>query len=127
MPTALNSKFRYVEMTAGNYNPSGIYEHGSISSDREVRGTLQSASFKEQIPAITGTRNTGNIEIYSSEQLKCRTRGGNDGGYVKFGSLIFQLISEQFYPFFKSISHWKYVAEMVPDEELPQPVKEAFA
>lgn len=127
MPTVLNSKFRYVELTDGVHNTSGIYSHGGITADREVRGTLQSASYKEQIPAITGSRNTGNIDVYSSEQLKCRTRGGNDGGYVKFGSFIFQLISEQYYPFFKSISHWKYVAERVPDDELPEEVKEAFA
>lgn len=127
MPTILNSNFRYVELSNGEYGNDGLYLHGPEMTERQVRGTLQSASFKEMNAAITGSRNTGNIEVYSSEQLKCRTMGGNDGGYVKFGAKVYQLISEQLYPFFRTISHWKYIAEMVPDNELPREVREAFA
>lgn len=127
MATVFKSEFKYVELSVGDYNSSGIYQHGGVSSIRNIHGTLQSATFKEMNPAITGSRNTGNIEVYSSEELKCRTMGGNDGGYVKFGSKVYQLISEQMYPYFKSIGHWKYVAEMVPANELPQVVTEAFA
>ena len=65
-------------------------------------------------------------DVYPSEQLKCRTRGGNDGGYVKHGSFIYQLVSEQYYPHLKNIDHWKYVGEMVPEEELPEEIQEAF-
>ena len=128
MATLFNKSFRYVELKTGAYDESGNYGHGDeISVDKTVRGTIQSATYKDQIPAVTGSRNTGNVDIYSSEQLTCRTHGGNDGGYVCFGGKVYQLISEQYYPHLRGIEHWKYVAEMVPAEELPQLVKEAFA
>ena len=126
MATLFNKQFRYVELSAGAYNASGVYEHGAVVVDKMVHGTVQSATYKEQIPAVTGSRNTGNVDVYSSEALKCRTRGGNDGGYVKHGSYIFQLVSEQYYPHLKNIDHWKYVGEMVPEDELPEAIKEAF-
>ena len=126
MATLFNKKFRYIELADGSY-VDGDYVHGSVSSDRMVRGTVQSATYKEQIPAVTGSRNTGNVDVYSSEALKCRTSGGNDGGYVKHGSHIYQLVSEQYYPHLRGIEHWKYVGEMVPSNELPQAVAEAFA
>lgn len=126
MATLFNKEFRYVELSAGAYNASGVYVHGAVVVDKMVHGTVQSATYKEQIPAVTGTRNTGNVDVYSSEALKCRTRGGNDGGYVKHGSYIFQLVSEQYYPHLKNIGHWKYVGEMVPEDELPDAIKEAF-
>jgi len=126
MATLFNKSFRYVELTDGHYE-HGDYVHGALSVDRMVHGTVQSATYKEQIPAVTGTRNTGNVDIYSSDKLTCRTHGGNDGGYVCFGGNIYQLVSEQYYPHLRGIEHWKYVAEMVPAEEVPQEVKEAFA
>ena len=126
MATVFKMYFRYVELTDGSYDESGNYVHGSDVSTRSVHGTLQSASYKERAPEITGARNTGNIDVISSEQLKPTTRGGNDGGYVKFGSQIYQLVSEQYYPHLGNISHWKYVAEMVPSDEVPESVKEAF-
>lgn len=126
MATLFNKEFRYVELSNGSYNTSGVYEHGAVVVDKMVHGTVQSATYKEQIPAVTGSRNTGNVDVYSSEALKCRTRGGNDGGYVKHGSFIYQLVSEQYYPHLKNIDHWKYVGEMVPEDELPEAIKEAF-
>lgn len=127
MATVFNMSFRYVELSDGHYNESGDYVHGGEVSVREVRGTLQSASYKERLAAVTGSRNTGNIDVISSEALKPSTRGGNDGGYVKFGSQIYQLVSEQYFPHLRNITHWKYVAEMVPQEEVPESVKETFA
>lgn len=128
MATLFNKKFRYVELKTGSYDDGGDYSHGStVEVDKMVHGTIQSATYKEQIPAITGTRNTGNVDIYSSELLTCRTHGGNDGGYVQFGGKIYQLISEQYYPHLRGIEHWKYVAEMVPADEIPQEIREAFA
>ena len=126
MATLFNKSFRYVELTDGHYE-HGDYVHGGLNVDKIVHGTIQSATYKEQIPAVTGSRNTGNVDIYSSEQLTCRTHGGNDGGYVEFGGKVYQLISEQYYPHLRGIEHWKYVAEMVPAEEVPQEVKEALA
>ena len=83
MATLFNKQFRYVELKTGSYDDGGDYSHGStVEVDKMVHGTIQSATYKEQIPAITGTRNTGNVDIYSSEALTCRTHGGNDGGYV---------------------------------------------
>lgn len=125
MATLFNKFFRYVELTDGHY-AHGDYVHGALTVDKTVHGTIQSATYKEQIPAITGTRNTGNVDIYSSEKLKCRTHGGNDGGYVAFGGNIYQLVSEQYYPHLRGIEHWKYVAEMVPADEIPQAIAEAF-
>lgn len=127
MATLFNKYFRYVELSIGDYDESGDYVHGgSITSDKMVHGTIQSATYKEQLPAVTGTRNTGNVDIYSSEKLTCRTHGGNDGGYVNFGGKVYQLISEQYHPHLRKITHWKYVAEMVPASELPQEIREAF-
>lgn len=126
MATVFNMHFRYVEFSEGEYNNSGDYAHGPVLSVREVRGTLQSASYKERVAAITGSRNTGNIDVISSEQLKSSTRGGNDGGYVKFGSFIYQLVSEQYFPHLRNIAHWKYIAEMVPAGEIPDEVREAL-
>lgn len=121
-----NMSFRYAELSDGTYDESGNYVHGSGLSVRTVQGTLQSATYKERIAAITGTRNTGNIDIYSSEQLTPSTRGGNDGGYVKFGSRIYQLVSEQVYTHLSNIGHYKYVAEMVPPSEVPESIREAL-
>lgn len=126
MPTVFNFHFRYVELPAPYYNERGDYVHDGDPVVREVHGSLQSATYKERIAALTGSRNTGNIDVISSEQLVPSTRGGNDGGYVKFGSNIYQLVSEQYYPHFRGISHWKYVAEMVPADEIPEKVKGAF-
>lgn len=127
MATLFNKKFRYVQLSDGDYDEAGVYVHGGIKVDKEVRGTIQSATYKELIPAITGSRNTGNVDIYSSEALVCRTRGGNDGGYVEFGGKVYQLVSEQYYPHLRGIEHWKYVAEMVPTDELPAEIRGAFA
>lgn len=126
MATLFNKSFRYIELTDGHYE-HGDYVHGELTVDKMVHGTIQSATYKEQIPAITGSRNTGNVDIYSSEKLTSRTHCGNDGGYVEFGGNIYQLVSEQYYPHLRGIEHWKYVAEMVPAEEVPQEVTEAFA
>lgn len=127
MPTVFNFSFKYVSVQGCHYDASGLFVNGGTVSSRTVRGSIQSASYKERSPAITGARNTGNVDVISSEQLDISTRGGNDGGYVKFGSKIYQLVSEQYYPHFRNISHWKYVAEMVPDAEIPSAVSEAFA
>ncbi len=121
-----NMKFKYVELSDGAYDEAGNYVHGSGISVRTVQGTLQSATYRERIAAITGTRNTGNIDVYSSEPLTPSTRGENDGGYVKFGSQIYQLVSEQAYPHLSGIDHYKYVAEMVPPTEVPDSVREAL-
>lgn len=126
MATVFRMKFKYAELSNGEWNASGDYVHGETLSVREVHGTLQSASYKERVAAITGTRNTGNIDVYSSEALKPSTRGGNDGGYVKYGSQIYQLVSEQVYGHLEGIEHYKYVAEMVPEGEIPDSVKEAL-
>lgn len=123
MPTVLNKNFRYVEFTDGNYK-DGVYVHGTLIADRSVRGTIQSATYEEQIPAITGTRMTGNVDVFSSERLKSRTRGENDGGYVFYDEHWYQLVSEQSYTHIRRISHYKYVAEMVPQDELPTELKE---
>ena len=76
MATLFNKKFRYIELTDGHYE-HGDYVHGELTVDKMVHGTIQSATYKEQIPAITGSRNTGNVDIYSSEKLTSRTHGGN--------------------------------------------------
>jgi len=121
-----NMKFRYAELSDGAYDESGNYLHGSEISVRDIQGTLQSATYRERIAAITGSRNTGNIDVYSSERLTPSTRGGNDGGYVRFGSQTYQLVSEQAYPHLSGIGHYKYVAEMVPPDEVPESVREAL-
>jgi hypothetical protein len=126
MATVFNMYFDYVELSEGSYDDNGLYVHGGELIRKKVRGTLQSASYKERIAALTGSRNTGNIDVISSEALKPSTRGGNDGGYVKFGTQIYQLVSEQYYPHLRNIAHWKYVAEMVPADEVPESVKEAL-
>lgn len=122
MATLFNTTFRYVELSTGGYDESGVYSHGTVTKDYLVHGSAQAATYKEQIPAITGTRNTGNLDVYSSDRLACRMRGGNDGGYVIKDGIVYQLISEQHYHHLSRLEHWKYVAELVPADEVPEAV-----
>lgn len=126
MATVFNMHFKYAELSKGEYDNNGRYIHGSNLNVKTIRGTCQSATYKERIASITGSRNTGNIDIYSTEKLTPSTRGDNDGGYVNYGGNIYQIVSEKFFPHLRNISHWCYVAEMVPIAEVPDAIKEAL-
>ena len=139
MATVFDRRFRYAELVDGHYDESGLWVHESEDgsapglgdtvpaiSVRTVRGTLQAGSVRESLNVASGSRNTGSIDVFSSERLKSRTRGGNEGGYVLFGDMVYQLDAEQVYPNLPRITHWKYTASMVPEGEIPQGVREAL-
>jgi len=125
MPTAFgNRSFAYAECAAGTYGADGLWVEGSVST-RTVVGTVQPMSFKECLAYSDGSRNTGYVKVYSGEKLESRTRGGNAGGFVALGGEVYRLTQEQAYQN-GVMAHWRYVGCMVPEEEIPEGLREAL-
>lgn len=126
MSTAFPERsFVYAECSEGAFQPDGTFAEGPAST-RTVSGTVQPMSFKECMAISDGSRNSGYVKIYCNERLSARERGESSGGFVKYGGEIFRLVSEQVFQN-AIMAHFKYVAGLVPEKELPASVAEAFA
>ena len=125
MSTAFPEKsFLYADCEGGAYQSDGTYLEGALST-RTVSGTIQPMSFKECLAFSDGSRNSGYVKIYCNEKLNARERGESSGGFVSYGGEIFRIVAEQAYQN-GIMAHWRYVANLVPANEIPQAVAEAF-
>lgn len=77
----------------------------------------------ETVPAVAASRNTGTAKVYSSERLAFRREGESSGrGYVRLGGALYELVDEL--PNRNGlVSHWKYVACLVPPSQVPEALK----
>ena len=123
MSTVFDFKFRYAEATPGHYDSEGNYVEGAVSS-REVQGSLQSMTSKQVLAYTNGARTTGSIEIYSSERLNGRNRGGSDGGFVMFEDEIYRIENEQSYRHIDGIEHYRYTASIAADGDVSNAIRE---
>ena len=91
-------------------------------SSRDVRGTVQPLNGKETVPAVALSRNTGTVKVYSSERLDFRSEDGTGLGYVRCGGAFYELVDEL--PNVNGlIDHWKYIACLVPQSQIPEVLK----
>lgn len=91
---------------------------------RSVRGTVQPLNGKETVPAVALSRNAGTVKVYSSERLDFRSEDGTGLGYVRCAGVLYELVDEL--PNVNGlIDHWKYIACMVPQSQVPEALKEA--
>lgn len=122
MATLLCRSFEAVTESAPSYAPDGSYIPGTFSV-RSVRGTVQPMSGMETVPAVAASRNTGTAKVYSSERLAFRREGESSGrGYVRLGGALYELVDEL--PNRNGlVSHWKYVACLVPPSQVPEALK----
>lgn len=117
MATVFNRTFEFVRYPQPTFDKRGNAVYGEKSS-RMVRGTIQPLNGKETVPAVALSRNTGTVKVYSSERLDFRAEDGTGIGYVKLGGFTYELVDELPYQNMGNISHWKYIACLVPPSQL---------
>lgn len=120
MATLFNRTFEYINVSGGAYS-AGVYSKGSVERV-SVRGTIQTQTAKQCLMSSDGTRTTGYVTIFSSDELQFRTQGSNVGGYVVFNGKTYEIISEK--PNTNNIiNHYEYVGCMCKDSEIPSEVQ----
>lgn len=121
MATLFDRKFEAITEESPGYDLDGSYVPGELSV-RTVRGTIQPITGNETIPAKAASRNTGTVKIYSTERLAFRNRDGDSRGYVRKAGALYEIVDEL--PNTNDlINHWKYVACLVSDTEMPEGLK----
>lgn len=126
MSTVLDREFIYAECADGSYNSEGEWVPGAVSY-RTVRGTVQPMTGKECLAYSGGSRNSGLVSVFSSEILKSRTQGGNEGGYVRLGACVYQLENEQILQLLdEDVDHIEYTGCLVPEKDIPDGIKDAL-
>lgn len=106
------------EESESSYAKDGSFVPGTLTL-RRVVGTIQPMSGEETVPAVAASRNTGTVKIYSSSALRFRKRGNEGRGFVKYGHGVYEIVDE--IPNRNGIiSHWKYVACLVPAGQEPE-------
>jgi len=122
MATAFGLSFNYVQMITGSHNDSGDYVHGTPSLST-MEGSIHPMTAKEVLAYTQGSRTTGMCKVIASEFLDSRVRAGNEGVYIAFGVEIYQLGDCN--PYQNGIiPHYELVGNMVPDEAVPDGVRE---
>lgn len=121
MATLFNRLFEFLSIAKGGYSVSGDFVAGAVST-RQVRGTVQPLNGKETVPAVAASRNTGTVKVYSSERLDFRSEDGGSLGYVRCGGFLYEIVDEL--PNQNNlINHWKYIACLVPQSQVPEPLR----
>lgn len=124
MPTLLNKTFVFASATTeGHTDDEGKWVEGHIEVFTS-KGTIQPLSGKDLLAYDTSSRNTGMVKIYSTERLVVRERGGKTGSWVKFGGSVYEVIEEMLYKNLQPLKHFKYVACLVTENDIPTDVKE---
>lgn len=117
MATLFNRSFEYFRITKAHFDSYGNSVKGEVSV-RSVRGTVQPLNGKETVPAVAASRNTGTVKVYCTERLDFRSEDGSALGYVKCGGAFYELVEEL--PNVNGIiDHWKYIACLVPQSQVP--------
>lgn len=110
--------FTYYELALDGYDENGDPVTGSVTS-RVICGTIQPLSAKEIEAIAEGDRQNGSVKVYSSDRLAVRHQNGDAQGFVKDNNgVIYELVSEAS-NLNQLISHYKYVAMLVPVAQLP--------
>ena len=121
MATAFNRSFEFIRLDYGSgdrYDRDGNPVSASVTS-RVVRGTVQPINGKDTVPAEIASRNSGAVKVYASERLDFRSVDGHCRGFVKCGDFLYELMDELPYQYLVPITHWKYIASLVPPQEMP--------
>ena len=118
MATVFNRSFEFIRIGQTTHDDEGTPIPGTIET-RVVRGTIQPLNGKDTIPADIASRNTGSVKVYSSERLDFRAVDGSGRGFVRCGGFMYELMDELPYMNMGDISHWKYIACLVPPHMEP--------
>ena len=116
--TVFNRSFEFIRIGQTTHDDEGSPIPGTPET-RTVRGTVQPISGKDTVPDSAASRNTGSVKVYSSERLDFRSVDGNGRGFVKCGDMLYELMDELPFQNMGSISHWKYIACLVPPHMEP--------
>lgn len=121
--TLFNRAFEFLRIGKSGFDSYGRAVAGEVST-RSVRGTVQPLNGKETVPAVAASRNTGTVKVYSTERLDFRSEDGTALGYVRCGGFLYELVDEL--PNLNGlIDHWKYIACLVPQSQVPEALKES--
>lgn len=120
MGTVFNRAFEFVSLTYGSakYDRNGDPVSATVAT-RTVKGTIQPLNGKDTVPAAVASRNTGSVKVYSTERLDFRSVDGESRGFVRCGGYLYELMDELPYQNLGPITHWKYIASLVPPQEMP--------
>lgn len=118
MATVFNRSFEFIRIPKTEHDDEGRPIAGVVTR-RIVRGTVQPFNGKETVPDSVASRNTGSVKVYSSERLEFRDMDGEGRGFVKCGDYLYELMDELPYQNMGDISHWKYIACLVPPHMEP--------
>ena len=120
MATVFNRSFDFIVLHYGasKYDRNGDPVSATMTS-RVVRGTIQPVSGKDTVPDSIASRNTGAVKIYSTERLDFRMVDGENRGFIRCGDFVYELMDELPFQNLSPIKHWKYMASLVPPQEMP--------
>ena len=121
MPTLLNRTFEFIRVGYGQekFDRNGKPNETTVETIT-VRGTVQPITGKDTVGDDMASRNTGSVKVYSSERLDFRSVDGNGRGFVRCGGFVYELMDELPYQNLGPISHWKYIANLVPPHLRPE-------
>lgn len=94
-----------------------------VVQQRTVHGTIQPLNGQETVTYLAGSRDTGSVKIYSSEKLSFRSEDGERTGFVKSEGSVFELVQQMSFQNVGAISHYKYIASLVPPSQIPEALK----
>lgn len=125
MSTLLNKTFLVCDLTGGSFGDEGEFTDGTASV-RSVRGSIQALNSRDAALIESGSRNVGKCKVYSSSRLNSRDRNNNGNrSFVLHNDTVFEVIDHVHFDN-KLISHEKYICDMVPTDQIPVAVTEAF-
>lgn len=118
MATVFNRSFEFIRIPKTVHDDEGRPVPGVVTR-RTVMGTVQPINGKDTVPDSVASRNSGSVKVYSSERLDFRDMDGEGRGFVKCGDYLYELMDELPYQNMGDISHWKYIACLVPPHMEP--------
>lgn len=125
MPTILNKFFKVCDVKGGSFNARGKWEEGTASL-RNVKGTIQALNSRDSVLIVDGSRDIGSCKVYSSSKLYFRKRDGEGNkSFIIHSESVYEVIDLVHFDN-NLISHFKYICDLVPTNQIPDKVKEAF-
>lgn len=121
--TLIDASFLYAYFEKGVWNEDGTFTNGELVT-QEIKGTIHPLKSKEALNYSNGTRSTGYVKIISSSKLKVKGRDNESGGFIKKENDLYMIEKEDAHSYL--IPHYVYIANIIPDNEIPANVKNAF-
>lgn len=120
MATVFNLSFEFIRLVYGTsrYDSNGDLVMATVET-MEIRGSVQPVTGKDTVPDKIASRNSGAVKVYASERLDFRSVDGECRGFVRCGDFVYELMDELPYQNLGPIKHWKYMASLVPPQEMP--------